>query len=121
MLEEGIFDPQLFEYSGRAMVVFLSGPVHTSLRFGFVPRAEGPTCDWIIDACQSAAELVLGQITAEGQVRELSRTAMELFPGGSFFGSTNVINRTGDTLTVVSSSSGLINVTAFDLTKVVGN
>ncbi len=120
VLDEGIFDPQLFEYRDRAMVVFLSGPVRTSLRLGYVPRAEGPTCDWIIDACQGSAELVLGQITADGQVRELSRTQMDVSPGASFFGSTNVISRTGDTLTVVSSSSGLIDVTSFDLSKLVG-
>lgn len=119
--EEEFFDPKLVAFGKRVLAVYLSRSTRSALRFGVVPQGgRTPTedrigCEWILDAQDSGVALVLAEVTDSGELEERLRTPVKVRTGYTFHGSTNLVALERDTLTVVSSSPGFINLTVLDL------
>jgi hypothetical protein len=114
----GVSSPRLFEWRGRAFAAYLEEETTVSWRFGAVPRpgktpAEDElTCDWLADAQRSHTALVLAAFTDDGHLREVARADVHAV-GGKL-----ELERSGDVLTVATSSLQAVTATRFDLVKV---
>lgn len=115
---ERIFSPKLFEWRGRAFAAYLEEETRLSWRFGVVPRpAKTPaedetTCDWLVDAQRSHTALVLAAFTGDGHLREVTRAEVHAV-GGKV-----ELARSGDVLTVATSSLQAVTTTRFELVQV---